>query len=433
MRFQRASLFAVVERYVMDKLNRPSKDAAKLRRRAEERLQETKAEGRPLTTLEAQRLFHELEVHQIELEMQNAELHQAHEEMSEVLERYTDLYDFAPVGYYTLDIEGEIRAANLAGAALLGLDRSHLLGRNFDSFIVRNARPAFTAFLRAVAAHRGKESSEIELQLASVQDGNAPLFMQIQAVVSSTGREFRIAAIDITKRRKAEQKLHTTIHDLRTFSYSVSHDLRTPLRTINSYATIVLGDFGESLSDEVKKLVTAVVNRSVSMGNLIDDLLKFSRNSMQELTFCSIDMTALAGEIIGRLASEEQNRNIEFRVAELPKAMGDRAMIAQVLENLISNAVKFSRNVGKPVITVGSVADGKDNTYFVKDNGVGFDVKYVGTIFNVFQRLHPSEEFEGTGVGLAIVEQVITKHGGRVWADSKQGKGATFYFSLPKS
>jgi len=154
---------------------------------------------------------------------------------------------------------------------------------------------------------------------------------------------------------------------------------------------------------------------------------------MQEMTVSPIDMTALTKEVTGRLIREEQNRNIEFRVTELPKAMGDQSLINQVLENLISNAVKFSRKVEKPVIAVGSVDDGKDNIYFVKDNGVGFDLQYVGTIFNVFQRLHSAEDFEGTGVGLAIVEQIIAKHGGRVWADSKQGKGATFYFTLPKS
>jgi len=416
----------------MEKLHCRSEEATKLRRQAEELLQEKKATLQPLPTYEAQRLIHELEVHQIELEMQNAELHQAQEEMSEVLERYTELYDFAPVGYYTLDLNGVIRATNLAGAALLGLDRSRLLGRSFDSFVVPDARPAFTAFLRTIAAHKEKESLELELQLAPVQKGNTPLFIQIEAAASSAGQEIRVAAMDITTRRVAEQRLHTTILDLRTFSYSVSHDLRTPLRTINSYASVVLENFGESLNGELKKLVTTIVDRTVSMGNLIDDLLKFSKNSTHELTFSSTDMTALAKKITGRLASEERDRNIEFRVAELPKALGDQSMIVQVLENLLSNAVKFSRKVERPVIAVGSVADGKDNIYFVKDNGVGFDVKYVGTIFNVFQRLHTSEDFEGTGVGLAIVEQVITKHGGRVWADSRQGKGATFYFSLPK-
>ena len=274
---------------------------------------------------------------------------------------------------------------------------------------------------------------ELELQLAPAPGGVTPLFVQIEAIADATGQEYRLAASDITKRRQAEQKLHATIHDLRTFSYSVSHDLRTPLRTINSYATVVLEDFGGALNEEGKKLIHTIVDRTVSMGNLIDDLLRFSKNSMHDLAVSPVDMTALIREITGRLADEEPNRKVEFRIAELPNTIGDRSLLAQVAENLLSNAVKFSRKVAKPVIAVGSVADGKDNIYFVKDNGVGFDVKYVGTIFNVFQRLHRPEDFEGTGVGLAIVEQIVTKHGGRVWADSRQGKGATFYFSLPKA
>ena len=417
----------------MEKSNNPIDKIAALRRYADDRLQEAKKfDGVSPTGHDTRRLLHELEVHQVELEMQNEELHRAHETMEKVLERYTDLYDFAPVGYFTLDPNGVIRAVNLAGATLLGLDRSQLLGCRFESFIVANARPAFTALLKAVASHKAKESLELELQLTPAIDAKPPIFVQIEAIASTTGEEYRLAAIDITKRRQAEQKLHSTIHDLRTFSYSVSHDLRTPLCVINSAATMLLEKHGADLNDEGKKLTSMIAKRTVSMEHLIDDLLRFSKNSVQELTVEPIDMTGLTKELIERLSHEGLKRTIEFRIAELPQAIGDRSLIAQVLENLLSNAVKFSRKVERPNITVGSVPDGTDNIYFIKDNGTGFDVKYVGTIFNVFQRLHNAEDFEGTGVGLAIVEQIITKHGGRVWADSKQGKGATFYFTLPK-
>jgi light-regulated signal transduction histidine kinase (bacteriophytochrome) len=192
-----------------------------------------------------------------------------------------------------------------------------------------------------------------------------------------------------------------------------------------------LADFGESLSKEGKNLINTVIKRTVSMENLIDDLLRFSQNSMEQLTVKPIDMTKLTNETVEKQSKEELNRNIEFRIDELPRAMGDCSMIRQVLENLISNAIKFSRKVDRPIITVGSVPNDDYNIYFVKDNGIGFDMKYIATIFVVFQRLHNSNDFEGTGVGLAIVEQIIIKHGGRVWADSKQGEGATFYFSLP--
>jgi light-regulated signal transduction histidine kinase (bacteriophytochrome) len=270
------------------------------------------------------------------------------------------------------------------------------------------------------------------MKLAPLEDGNLPLFVQIEVVANQTRQEYHIAVLDITKRKNAEEVLHCTMQDLQSFSYSISHDLRTPLRSINSYANMLLEDYGGNQKEEAKKLISTIVKRTVSMGNLIDDLLRFSKNSMQELTVKPIDMTVLTKEIIERLSNDGLNCNIEFRIVELPQVKGHRSMIAQVLENLLSNAVKFSRKLERPIITVGSIPYDNDNVYFVKDNGVGFDMKYVSTIFNVFQRLHNSEDFEGTGIGLAIVEQIITKHGGRVWAESKQWEGATVYFSLPK-
>jgi len=202
----------------MEKSNILLNKIAALRRYAEEKLHATeKSNHASPTEHDTKRLLHELEVSHIEMEMQNEELHRAHEAMEKVLERYTDLYDFAPVGYFTLGLNGDIRAANLAGAALLGRDRSHLLGCSFESFIASNARSAFTAFLRTVISHKEKESLELELQLAPAQEGNPLLFVQIEAIASSTSQEFRLAAIDISKRRQAEQKLHSTIHDLQRF------------------------------------------------------------------------------------------------------------------------------------------------------------------------------------------------------------------------
>ena len=456
-----------------------SEDPARLRRRAEARLQESRAERSPLEGHETQRLLHELEVHQIELELQNAELRQAREETEQLLEQYTELYDFAPAGYFTINADGIIRASNLAGATLLGVKRSRLLGRSFLPFITPQDRPAFSSFLGKVIAGMGKE--ELELGLAPLSDGSAPLYVKIEAVTDSSGHKCRVAVIDISKRKQAEEELkryrehlewlvgertrslqteiverrradlavkelnanleqrvaartdelQSTVRDLQTFSYSISHDLRTPLRSINSFASVLLEDFSQGLEEEGKRLLSCIVQRTVKMGTLIDDLLSFSKNSMQQLTASSIDMTGLAKELVGALSSEVRNSSLEFRVAELPPAWGDRTMVAQVLENLLANAVKFSQKTERPVVEVGSFARDGESVYFVRDNGIGFDMKYVNAIFGVFQRLHSADEFEGTGVGLAIVEQVVTKHGGRVWAESGKGEGATFYFTLP--
>jgi PAS domain S-box-containing protein len=453
--------------------------AAQLRQQAETWLHDNPAEHAPGSEHVARQLLHELEVHQIELELQNAELRQAREEMEEMLERYTELYDFAPVGYFTLSRSGVISVSNLAGATLLGLERSRLMGRNFGDFIAPEDRTAFSSFLDRVGSGEGK--MELETGLLPQGEGGAKLFVRLEGSASSAGQLFRVAVVDITKRKQVEDELgryrehlewlvaertlsleaeiterrraelevkelnssleqrvvertcelEATIRDLQTFSYSVSHDLRTPLRSINSFATVLLEDYSQSLNDEGKRLLNSIVKRTVNMGILIDDLLSFAKNSRQKLAIQEIDLAGLARELVEKLSGEGAG-GVEFRIAQLPKAIGDRSMIAQVLENLLSNAVKFSGKVENPVVELGFYQEEGEQIYFVKDNGVGFDMKYVNAIFGVFQRLHNSEDFEGTGVGLAIVEQIITKHGGKVWAQSAPGEGATFYFSLPR-
>jgi len=464
----------------MEKVKTPTQDSVQLRRLAEACVCQDAAQPRPQAEHDSKRLLHELEVHQVELEMQNAELLRAREEQERLLEQYTELYDFAPVGYFTINSEGVIRASNLAGATLLGEERSRLVGASFLPFVSPENRPAFGAFLGKVIAGMGKE--ELEVGLAALKEGSPPLFVKIEAVTDLSGRKCRVAVIDITKRKQAEEELgryrdhlewlvgertrslqaeiverrraelavqelnanlelrvaertdelQSTIRDLQTFSYSISHDLRTPLRSINSFASLLLEDFSGGLNAEGRRLVTSILQRTVNMGALIDDLLTFSRVSMQQLAIRPVDMNELAGELVGRVCEGEPGNAVQFRVAGLPPARGDRSMVSQVLENLLANAVKFSRHAGQRIIEVGALPEEKENVYFVRDNGVGFDMKYVDAIFGVFQRLHNSEEFEGTGVGLAIVEQIVTKHGGRVWAESAPGEGACFYFSLPK-
>jgi signal transduction histidine kinase len=459
---------------------KPVDKITRLRQRAEERLQGGQKGEPPWDEPEILRLLHELEVHQIELELQNTELRRAQEETEQLLEQYTDLYDFAPVGYFTFEPDGTVRACNLVGAALLGRERSRLLGCSFLPFVCSGDRSAFTGLLAKVMAGGRKE--ELELRIAPQPDGSPTLFVKIEAVADPTGSSCRAALIDITRPRQIEEELkkyrehlewlvgertlsleaqisergraeqevkalnaclekrvaertgelQSTIRDLQTFSYSISHDLRTPLRSMNSFANVLLEDYGAQLNEEGKRLLNSIVQRTVNMGTLIDDLLSFSRNSRLQLAVAPIDMTALVKELVEKLSGEGEASGVEFRIAALPRASGDRAMIAQVLENLLANAVKFSRKTERPVVTVGSLPGEQELVYFVKDNGIGFDMKYIDAIFGVFQRLHHAEDYEGTGVGLAIVEQIVTKHGGRVWAEGHPGEGAIFYFSLPK-
>jgi PAS domain S-box-containing protein len=225
-------------------------------------------------------------------------------------------------------------------------------------------------------------------------------------------------------------QLQAANKELEAFSYSVSHDLRAPLRAIDGFSRIVLEEYAPKLDDEGRRLLGVITANTAKMGQLIDDLLAFSRLSRQQMALTSVDLAALAESIVADLKNLEKGRKIEFKAGKLPATRGDPAMLRQVLHNLLANAVKFTRTRPKARIALsGRVANG-ETVYQVKDNGVGFDMAYVDKLFGVFQRLHDHTEFEGTGVGLAIVQRIILRHGGRIWAESST-KGATFYFSLP--
>jgi light-regulated signal transduction histidine kinase (bacteriophytochrome) len=262
-------------------------------------------------------------------------------------------------------------------------------------------------------------------------------------------RKVAILFNDITRRKQAEaeiKKLNVDLEhrvtertaqleaankELEAFSYSVSHDLRAPLRAVNGFAGIVLEDFGSLLPDEGKRYLARIRNGGQQMGQLIDDLLAFSRLSRQTMNRHTVDASKLVKTVLDELKPMwEKEREIDIRLGELPSCHGDPALLKQVWVNLISNAVKYSRGRKPAVVEIGCICNGNHNTYFVRDNGTGFDMQYAHKLFGVFQRLHRADEFEGTGVGLAIVQRVVHRHGGRVWAEAKPAQGATFYFNL---
>jgi signal transduction histidine kinase len=218
--------------------------------------------------------------------------------------------------------------------------------------------------------------------------------------------------------------------ELESFSYSVSHDLRSPLRAIDGFSRILEEDYGDKLDDEARSLIGVVRENTARMSQLIDDLLAFSRLGRKALDCGPIDMTALAQEVYRELPHLENEP--AFDLTALPTGWGDRALVRQVWENLLSNARKFSSRSPGPRIEVRGREEADGTVYSVRDNGAGFDMKYYDKVFGVFQRLHPESEFPGTGVGLAIVQRVISRHGGHVWGESAPGEGATFHFTLPK-
>ncbi len=254
---------------------------------------------------------------------------------------------------------------------------------------------------------------------------------------------------DVTKIKRAEEeilKLNSELEErvklrtaeleiankqLESFTSTVSHDLRSPLQVINGYASILSRKFEENLTDDCKKLLLGIQENTQQMGQLIDDLLNFSKLGRTEPQKKPLDMNEVVLAVISQLKLGNENMKAHFRFSSLAPALGDKALIYQVWMNLLSNAIKYSRKEVNPIIEIGMKEMNGEDVYYAKDNGVGFDMRYYDKLFRVFQRLHKQSEFEGTGVGLALVHAIITKHGGKIWAEGKVNQGATFYFTLP--
>jgi signal transduction histidine kinase len=231
--------------------------------------------------------------------------------------------------------------------------------------------------------------------------------------------------------RVMNQKREEAMQELEGFSYSVSHDLRAPLRHMRSFSEMLKDDPTSTLSETGKRYAQVIADSSTKMGSLIDNLLEFSRMGRADIRKTLIEQDSLIAEVIQELSPELSKRNIEWRIAPLPAVRADRALMVQVWTNLLSNAVKYTRQREHAVIEVGYEQNKDEFVFHVRDNGVGFDMLYVGKLFGVFQRLHAESDFEGTGIGLAHVQRIILRHGGHAWAEGKKGEGATFYFSLP--
>lgn len=424
----------------MKRAKPPSAEASDLRRKAEARLQTTRAETPlPATEAETQRLLHELQVHQVELEMQNEELRQARDEKEAALARYAELFEFAPVGYVTLDPVGTVGTANLTAATLLGIERSRLLGRRLGLFIAAESRSAFKAFLGRVFSHQEQGACEAVFLKAGVM----PLIARIEAVADASGQECRAVIIDISARRQMEEtlsRLHAALIDraaelesanaeLEAFNYSVSHDLRGPLTIIAGYCEVIERSYGSQLDESCRGYLREINASTMRMKELIDTLLAFSKVKRVEMRQENVDLSKSAQEAITDVKRKGPKRPVRFKLAEGLVAKGDARLLQIVLNNLLDNAWKYSAQQKEALIEFGMTeADGKP-AYYVRDNGSGFNMAHAEELFSPFQQL-PGTETQGHGIGLAIVEKIIRRHGGRVWAESRPEEGATFFFTL---
>jgi PAS domain S-box-containing protein len=343
---------------------------------------------------------------------------------------------------------------NRATLDLLGLTRADVMGKTDHDFLPAEQADFDLARDREVMA-AGRLLDIPEQSVDTRLLGTRILHTMKMPILDERGEpKFLLGiAVDITASKLAEQAIHelnaelshkaaqleVTIKELESFSYSISHDLRAPLRAIDGFAQMMQEDYQERLDAEGKRYLSVIRQNSSRMGVLIDDLLEFARLGRQPVAHGEINVDALVREAVEEVLNSEPHGERgaaaaapQIEVGPLPPARGDRGLLRQVWTNLIANAVKYSGKVQRPFIQVSGSEVGAENHYSVRDNGVGFDMQYADQLFRVFQRLHRADEFGGTGVGLAIVHRIVTRHGGRVWAEGVVNNGAVFSFSLPK-
>ncbi|MCX6560751.1 MAG: ATP-binding protein, partial [Candidatus Aminicenantes bacterium] len=281
------------------------------------------------------------------------------------------------------------------------------------------------------------ENYEVEHDFIGV--GRRIMLLNARQIQRVYGKEriILLAIEDITERKEIEaglektrKELEAANQELEAFTYSVSHDLRAPLRGVLGFSRILVDEHASQLPAEVQRYLNLVLSNTLQMGRLVDDLLSFSRFSRQAMAKSPVYPAVLAREALEVLDSGPPGRPIQMTIGDLPACQGDRGLLKQVFVNLLSNALKFTRKRDPAVIEVGFYRRDGETVYFIRDNGAGFDMRYVGKLFGVFQRLHSSEAYEGTGVGLAIVQRIIHRHGGRIWGEGKPDQGATFFFTL---
>jgi PAS domain S-box-containing protein len=356
--------------------------------------------------------------------------------------RYRLLVEEAPLGIVTFDDEAQIVQVNPAACTMLGYQAEELIGWNPLPLIDSSDHARFEGAFTPLTAG---ETMRLEQVLIRKDGSHFPVMGSSRQMPD--GR-YQYIFQDISERRQAEEavralneqldqrvrertaELVAANKELESFSYSVSHDLRAPLRAINGFSNLLISDYADQLPAEGLDYVNRVKENANKMASLIDDLLSFSRLGRNPLKKRRVDLRGLVVQVIEDLHSEIGNRQVKWNIENLAPCQADPVLLKQVYANLISNALKYTRPRELAVITIGSRLLRGQTVYHVRDNGVGFDMRYAGNLFGVFQRLHPESEFEGTGIGLAIVQRIVNRHGGRIWAEAEVDQGAAFFFTL---
>jgi PAS domain S-box-containing protein len=384
------------------------------------------------------------------MEQRMAELQRVGQALQKSEAEFRRIVTTANEGIWVLDAQGKTTFVNARIVEMLGYTVEEIVGRPSTDFMFEeDARE----HLRRLETRRRGAAENYEFRLRR-KDGQALWVLVAGTPVFDAGNQYEGSVgmlTDVTDRKRAEQEirdfnrqlerrvaertaeLQAANRELETFTYSVSHDLRQPLRHIDAFLGRLRRRIGSTLDDESRRYMAVISDAALRMATLIDNLLSFSRSGRFEMIRTRVDLGALVRQVIAGFAAETKGRVVDWRVSGLPVVSGDREMLHLALANLISNALKFTRPRAEADIEIGSREEKNEIVVFVRDNGVGFDPQYADKLFGVFERLHGVTEFEGTGIGLANVRRIVARHGGRTWAEGKVDGGATFFFSLPRA
>jgi PAS domain S-box-containing protein len=356
------------------------------------------------------------------------------------------IIDSSDDAIYCKSLDGTILSWNRAAELIYGYTASEAIGQPMLLVVPPERHQEMQDILRQIG--HGDPVKHFETERVRKDGSRIYVSVTLSPVKDAQGRTTACSVIarDIAERRRAERraelrtaeiarintKLAESAKELEAFAYSVSHDLRAPLRHLDGFLSLLCQRSYSNLDDSAKHYVDCTLAASKRMGQLIDDLLQFSRLGRAEIHKMPVDLNEVVEQVRKELEPETRDRNIIWSLGRLPVAVADQAMLRQAIENYVGNALKFTRHCPAAEIEIGcKLEQNGELVFFVRDNGAGFDMRYYNKLFEIFQRLHGEQEFEGTGVGLAIVRRVVERHGGRVWAEGAVGAGATFYFSLP--
>ncbi|MDK2979148.1 MAG: polar amino acid transport system substrate-binding protein [Bacteroidales bacterium] len=421
----------------MKKNNKP--ETAKLRLKAEELLKKRQAAtDSQLSETETLKLMHELEVHQIELEMQSEELEKTRAIAQETAEKYIQLYDFAPVGYFTLSQKGEIIELNLRGATMLGKERSLLINKRFGLFVSNETRTIFNHFLDKVMSSLHRESCEVSLS----ENHNHPFYVQLTGIVSENKEHCLLNMIDITERKQAQDKLKENEAILQKLNIDkdlfisvLAHDLKSPFHSMLGFLELLSKNVYSYEIEKIESQVNIIYQSAQKVNNLLDSILIWAKSQSGKFLFepKELNFRTICAEIIEILKQFANTKSItiNYLAPERLIVFADANMLKTVLRNLISNAIKFTNDGGR--IDISAELTDVNVIVSISDNGIGLEPEILDKLFKVshIQTTKGTANESGSGLGLLYCKDFIEKHGGTIWVESKKGKGSTFRFTLP--